>query len=154
MFKNKFYIIAHNIRSLYNVGTIFRTADGLGATKIFFTGYTGHPPRNEISKVALGAEENVDWEHQGDINFIIEKLKKDGVKIISMETGEGAIDYIKFKPKFPLAIIIGNEVEGISPEILKKSDKIISIPMHGKKESLNVGIALGVVGYFINNFRE
>lgn len=136
------------------MGTIFRTGDGLGATKIFLTGYTGHPPRGEISKVALGAEENVSWEYERDAGKAIRRLKKAGIKIIAVETGEKSIDYRKFKPRFPLAIMVGNEVEGLPPEILSQADKIISLPMYGGKESLNVGIALGVAGYYINNFRK
>ncbi len=150
----EFYIIAHNIRSLYNVGTFFRTADALGITKLYLTGYTGIPPRKEISKVALGAEESVPWEHCRDLGKLIEKLKFEGVRIVSLETGEEAVDYRKFKPCFPLALVLGNEVAGISRQTLKKSDKIIKLPMLGEKKSLNVGVALGVAGFYINNFRD
>ncbi|MDD5043385.1 MAG: TrmH family RNA methyltransferase [Patescibacteria group bacterium] len=154
MFREKFYVIAHNIRSLYNVGTIFRTADALGISKIFLTGYTGQPPRKEISKVALGAEKTVAWEQQKRVGVVINKLKKEGVKIIALETGSKATDYKKFKPKFPLALILGNEVAGISGGLLQKTDKVISLPMAGEKESLNVGVAMGAAGYYLNNFRK
>lgn len=143
------YIIAHNIRSLYNIGTIFRTADALGAKKIFLTGYSGYPPRKEISKVALGAEESVSWKYYSSLNYLIKKLKKEKINIIALETGKDSIDYLKYKPKFPLALIIGNEVKGISSSILKNVDKKISLPMNGIKESLNVGVSMAVAGYYI-----
>ena len=143
------YIIAHNIRSLYNIGTIFRTADALGIDKLFLTGYSGYPPRQEISKVALGAEESVNWQHYSSLNYLIKKLKKNKINIIALETGQDSIDYLKYKPNFPLALIVGNEVKGLSSKILNNIDQKISLPMNGLKESLNVGIALGVAGYYI-----
>lgn len=149
-----FYIICHNIRSLYNIGTMFRTADALGVSQLFLTGYSGQPPRKEISKVALGAEETVAWQHFKNINYLIDKLKKQGVKIVALEIDEQAIDYKKFKPKFPLALLVGNEVSGLSTTILKKVDQTISLPMHGVKESLNVGVAMAVAGYHIISFKK
>jgi 23S rRNA (guanosine2251-2'-O)-methyltransferase len=151
---NKFYIIAHNIRSLYNIGTIFRTADALGVDRLFLTGYSGQPPRKEISKVALGAEESVSWQHYKSLSYLIKKLKKDGVKIIALETGDQAIDYLDFKPKFPLALLLGNEVRGVSDVMLKQVDTTISLPMNGIKESLNVGVAMAVAGYHIIKNRD
>ncbi|MCD4761151.1 TrmH family RNA methyltransferase [bacterium] len=148
-----FHIICHNIRSLYNIGTMFRTADALGVSQLFLTGYSGQPPRKEITKVALGAEESVPWQHYKDIAYLLKKLKKQGVQIIALEKDEQAIDYLSFKPKFPLALLVGNEVQGLSPALLKKSDKIIALPMKGIKESLNVGVAMAVAGYYINQFR-
>jgi len=143
------YIIAHNIRSLYNIGTIFRTSDAIGVKELFLTGYSGHPPRKEISKVALGAEESIEWKHYKSLNYLLKKLKKNKVKIIALETNKNSINYLKFKPKFPLALIVGNEVRGLSSSILKNVDQTIFIPMNGIKESLNVGIAMGVAGYYI-----
>lgn len=149
MKNNDFYVIAHNIRSLYNVGTIFRTSDALGVAKIFLTGYTGRPPRKEIAKVALGAENIVPWEGIKNISSLLKRLKKDGVKIIALEKTELAIDYLDFSPQFPLALLLGNEVRGVSKSLLKQVDKIISLPMKGEKESLNVGVAMAVAGYYI-----
>lgn len=149
MKNNDFYVIAHNIRSLYNVGTIFRTSDALGVAKIFLTGYTGRPPRKEIAKVALGAENIVPWEGIKNISSLLKRLKKDGVKIIALEKAELAIDYLDFSPQFPLALLLGNEVRGVSKSLLKQVDKIISLPMKGEKESLNVGVAMAVAGYYI-----
>ena len=151
---NKFYIIAHNIRSLYNIGTMFRTADALGVDRLFLTGYSGQPPRKEISKVALGAEESVEWQHYKSLSYLIKKLKKDGVKIIALETSDQAINYLDFKPKFPLALLLGNEVRGVSEVMLKQVDTTISLPMNGIKESLNVGVAMAVAGYHIIKNRD
>lgn len=152
--KNELYIIAHNIRSLYNIGTMFRTADGLGADRLFLTGYSGQPPRREISKVALGAEEAVPWEHYKSLSYLVDKLKKQKVQIVALEFCEGASKYIDFKPKFPTALLVGNEVRGISPATLKKVDKIIYLPMYGIKESLNVGVAMAVAGYHLSSFKK
>jgi len=147
--KNKFYLICDNIRSLENIGSIFRTADGLAVDKIFLGGICGCPPHPKISKTALGAEKNVSWEHYWQIWRIVDKLKKEGVKIVALEQTKKSLIYTKFKPQFPLALIIGNEVKGISPALLKRADQIIHLPMRGKKESLNVSVAFGAAGYWI-----
>jgi len=151
---NKFYIICDNIRSLENIGSIFRTADALGVDKIFLGGICGKPPHHKISKTALGAENNVPWEHHWQIWRIIDKLKKEKVNIIALEQTKNSIPYTKFKPKFPLALIIGNEVKGVSNGIIKRADKIIHLPMQGKKESLNVSVAFGIAGYYVQNFKK
>ena len=130
---NKFYIICDNIRSLENIGSIFRTSDALGVDKIFLGGICGKPPHHKISKTALGAEENIPWEHQWQIWRIIDKLKKEKVNIVVLEQTKKSIPYTKFKPKFPLALVIGNEVKGVSKIIIKKADKIIHIPMFAKQ---------------------
>ncbi len=148
---NGFYLIAHNIRSLYNIGTFFRTADALGIDKIYLTGYSGKPPQSGIAKVALGAENTVPWEQHKNISILIQKLKKQGVQIVALELDKRAVDIFKFKPKFPLALLVGNEVRGISSSLLKKADSIVALPMRGKKESLNVGIAMAVAGYSIRH---
>ncbi|MDD5749825.1 MAG: TrmH family RNA methyltransferase [Patescibacteria group bacterium] len=153
MTTNSFFIIAHNIRSLYNIGTIFRTADAMGVDCLFLTGYSAKPPRSEISKVALGAENSVSWQYYQSLSYLLKKLKKSGVKIIALETGDQSIDYRDFKPEFPLALLLGNEVRGLSASRLKQADLAISLPMRGKKESLNVVIAMAVAGYHITSFR-
>ena len=154
MKKQSFYIICDNIRSLENIGSIFRTADALGVTKVFLTGICGQPPHSKISKTALGAEDNIEWEYVWQIWRVIDKLKKEGVNIISLEQDQKSIPYLKFKPKFPLALIVGNEIKGVSKNSLKKSDQIIYLPMIGKKESLNVSVSFGIAGYYINQFRK
>ncbi|MFA6027332.1 MAG: RNA methyltransferase [Patescibacteria group bacterium] len=140
----KFFIILHNVRSRYNVGSVFRTADGAGVTKIYLGGITPAPPHEKISKVALGAENSVPHETYAQTWRLIEKLKKQGVQIIAVEQSNKSMPYYKFKPRFPLAVIMGSETKGLSPSILKRCDSIIEIPMHGKKESLNVATACGI----------
>lgn len=152
--KEGFYVIADNIRSLENVGSIFRTADALGVNKIFLCGISGKPPNEKISKTALGAEKSIPFEHRWQTWRLVDKLKNKKINIIALEQDKKAITYTRFRPKFPLALIIGNEVKGISKKILNKSDKIIFLPMHGKKESLNVSVAFGVAGYEINKYRK
>jgi len=144
-----FYVILDNIRSLENVGSIFRTSDALGVSKIFLCGITGKPPHHKISKTALGAENTIPFEYYKQTGRLIDKLKKDKISVIGLEQSKKSVLITKFKPKFPLALILGNEVKGISQNILKKCDKIIELPMKGKKESLNVSVAFGVAGYEI-----
>ena len=148
-----FYIICDNIRSLENIGSIFRTADALNVDKIFLCGICGKPPNSKISKTALGAENWIEWEYCGLSWKLIERLKKEKVFIAVLEQTKNSLAYTKLKPKFPLALVIGNEVKGISPSVLKRTDKIVSLPMFGKKESLNVAVAFGIAGYEINKFR-
>ena len=147
--KKEFYVVCDNIRSLENIGSIFRTADALGVSKIFLCGISGKPPHHKISKTALGAEETIPFEYCRQTWRLIEKLKRDKINIVALEQAKSAIVYTKFKPKFPLALVIGNEVKGVSKKVLEKSDKIIYLPMSGQKESLNVSVAFGVAGYQI-----
>ncbi len=148
-----FYVICDNIHSLENIGSIFRTSDALGINKIFLCGISGTPPNHKISKAALGAEKTIPFEYHKQTWKLIERLKKDKIFVVALEQYKKAIAYTKCKPKFPLALIVGNEVRGISKSILKRADKIIYLPMKGKKESLNVSVAFGVAGYEINKFR-
>ena len=145
------YLIVQNVRSLFNVGSIFRCADVFGVKKIYLCGYTGTPPRDQISKVALGAEKWIEWGKHYHTHLIIKKLKEQGVRIVALETGEKTKFLSKYKPKFPLALVVGNEVKGITKPILKLADDIVSIPMVGKKESLNVAIATGISLYQLRN---
>jgi len=150
--KKEIYLIAQNIRSLYNVGSLFRTCDAFGVKKIYLCGYTGTPPRNQITKTALGAEKAVEWEKCRQTLSLIKKLKKQGVNIIALETTKKSHSLNKFKPKFPLALVIGNEVEGIKKNVLNQADQIVKIPMQGMKSSLNVSVATGVALYQLNKF--
>lgn len=161
MGNKKVYLILHNIRSAYNVGSIFRTADGVGAFKVYLTGYTPapyggkkilmHQAEKMIAKTALGAEKHILWEKTKDIGKLIQKLKKEGVRIVAVEQSKSSVDYKKFRPKFPLALVLGNEVRGIDKKILKQCDAAIEIPMRGKKESLNVAVAAGIVMYELSS---
>jgi len=148
-----FYVICDNIRSLENIGSIFRTADALGVDKIFLTGISGQPPQSKISKTALGAENWIPWEYQSQVWQVIDDLKKQGFFIAALEQTKRSLAYNKFKPKFPLALVVGNELKGVSSSALKRADRLIYLPMLGKKESLNVAVAFGVAGYWINGWR-
>ncbi len=142
------YIIAHNIRSLHNVGSIFRTADAFGVSKVYLTGYTGAPPDSKISKVALGAEQFVPWEQSKSLVRLIKKLQAGRVRIVALENNVAkTIPLAKYKPKFPMALIMGEETKGHNKKILELVDDILEIPMQGQKESLNVSVACGVALY-------
>jgi len=153
MSNKKFYVICDNIRSLENIGSIFRTSDGLMIDKIFLCGICGTPPSPKISKTALGAEENIPWEYHFWTWKLVEKLKKEKVKIVALEQRKNAISLEKFKPQFPLALVVGNEIKGVSESVLKRADKIVYIPMFGKKESFNVSVAFAIAAYKINTYR-
>jgi tRNA G18 (ribose-2'-O)-methylase SpoU len=148
--KKKFYVICQNIRSLFNVGSIFRTADAFGVDKIFLTGITGKPPRSEISKVALGAENYIPWEYHRQAARLIKKLKAEGVTIVALEQVKGkSSDLNTWKPEFPLALILGYEPVGLPKNLIDLADVVVEIPMYGQKESLNVGVAFGVAANHI-----
>ena len=143
-------LILPDIRSTYNVGAIFRTADAVGISKIYLVGITPAPldrfgkVRSDIAKSALGAEQTVPWEQCARITPLITRLKKAGYTIIAIEQSERAVDYKKVRLSGPTAFILGNEVTGISQSVLAKCDVIAEIPMHGMKESLNVSVATGI----------
>lgn len=143
-------IILHDIRSVTNVGAIFRTADAAGVDKIYLTGITPTPldrfgrKRTDLAKAALGAEEYVAWEYKKSLPTLIANLKKQGFQMIAIEQDKNSMDYKKVKLKAKNAFLVGTEVTGIPQNILKKCDIIAEIPMLGQKESLNVSTALGI----------
>ncbi len=147
--------ILHNLRSVYNTASIFRTADALGLNHIFLSGTTPAPidrfgrPRSDFAKVSLGAEKTVPWSYHARLHGIIYKLKKGKVEIVSLELGVLSVDYKLFRPKGDVALIVGDETLGVPANIQKLSDAVIQIPMKGKKESLNVAVAFGVAAYRI-----
>ena len=151
--KLPFTVILNNIRSLYNVGSIFRTADGSGIEKLWLCGITGTPEteRERIEKTALGAEKTVPWEHSWDILQVVRDLKARNYQIILLEQTKESIPYQEFEPKSPVCLIVGNEITGISNELLALSDAAIEIDMAGIKNSLNVTVAFGIVAYHIRN---
>ncbi len=155
--KKQTILILNNIRSVFNVGSIFRTADGAGVSKIYLVGVTPDPvdrfgrERKDLAKVALGAEKKIAWEHAEDLEIVIKKLKKEGYQAVALEQAENSVDYKKFKPKFPLALVLGEEVSGLDKKSLDLCDAVIEIPMMGEKESLNVSVATGVALYRILN---
>ncbi len=144
-------VLLHDIRSTHNVGSIFRTADAAGISRVYLTGYTPTPTdrfgraRKDIAKTALGAEKFLPWEHHVSASRLITKLKKEGWHIVGVEQDARAHDYRTFKPKGNTVFVLGNEVLGISKDVRKKCDTLIEIPMHGKKESLNVSVAAGII---------
>lgn len=147
-------VVLDNIRSTYNVGAIFRSADAVGVSRIYLCGITPAPPNPKISKVALGAEDYIVWEKTKITWRLLEKLKKEGYFIISLEQGKRAKNI--FKNKFnkkqdKIVLLLGPEVKGLSNEILKRTDGLLEIPMFGKKESLNVAVAFGIAIYQIFN---
>lgn len=144
-------ILLDNIRSTHNVGSIFRTAETLAINKIYCLNTTPTPidrfgrERKDISKVSLGAEKSIPWEHVVNVEELIKQLRKENFDIISIEQDKKSIDYKKVKLKDKTLIILGNEVEGISKELLNMSDQIVEVPLKGKKESLNVSVTAGIV---------
>lgn len=146
-----FCAVLNNIRSLYNVGSIFRSADGAGVEKLWLCGITGYPPNAMIAKTALGAEETVAWEHREDCLTVIHECKQIGYEIVFLEQIKGSVPYQKFVVKRPVCLVLGNEISGVSDELLKFCDRAIEIEMRGLKNSLNVSVAFGIAAYHIAN---
>jgi tRNA G18 (ribose-2'-O)-methylase SpoU len=153
-------IILHNIRSLHNVGSIFRTADAAGVEKIYLCGITPGPIdqfgkyRPQLTKVSLAAEKYVAWEKVASTTKLIDKFKRDGYKIFAIEQSKKSIPYYCIQRSSDtivnkIVLVLGNEIKGLPASILKRSDKILEIPMKGKKESLNVAVAFGIVAFFL-----
>ena len=137
-------VLAHNIRSLWNVGSLFRTCDTFSIETLYLTGYTPLPPRREISKTALGAEEWVQWKYSKTADTVIQTLRQDGWSIVALERTDEAEDLSSFAPEEKVCLLLGHEVMGVPKHLLDVSDYIVSIPMYGKKESLNVSVAAGI----------
>ncbi len=142
-------ILLDNVRSLYNVGSIFRTSDAAGIEKIYLCGITGRPPRAEIHKAALGAEQSVPWEYFENPVEIIQQLKDEGQRIIILEHTDQPQLYHEVDYKFPLCLVVGHEITGVSDEVVDLADMAIEIPMFGIKQSLNVAVAYGIAVYEI-----
>lgn len=144
-------IVLDSIRSMQNVWAIFRNADGAGFNKVIMTGHTPQPPRKDISKTAIGAENFIDWEYHKDIGKYLKDLKKQGFQIFSVELDEKSVEYTQLfeENHQKVALVMGNEITWVSQEVLDISDKIVIIPMRWKKESLNVSVAAGIVMYAV-----
>ena len=140
-------ILLDNVRSLYNVGAFFRTADAVGVEQLYLCGITGHPPKRAISKTALGAENTVCWQHAWEPLPVLQELRNRGYEIAAVETAVHAIDLFDWQPRFPVCLLFGHEVEGLRPELSALADTHVRIPMLGGKHSLNVATAGGVVVY-------
>ncbi len=144
-------IVLDNVRSLHNVGSIFRTADGIGVEKLWLCGITGYPPQGDIAKTALGAEESVDWEYEKEILKVIRQKKIEGYEIVILEQAEGAVPYENYCPQRPVCLVVGNEVGGVSESVIPLCDHTIEIKMLGVKNSLNVAVAFGIAGFHLRN---
>ena len=145
--RNPILVVCESIRSLYNVGSIFRTSDGLRVEKIYLCGFTGYPPRKEIDKVALGAADSVPWEYNENVTEVIKKLRMNGVQVVALEHTEGSSNFQEFKYSFPTAVVLGHEYDGLSQDALDVCHSAVEIPMYGIKQSLNVATAFGIIGY-------
>ncbi|WP_299126773.1 RNA methyltransferase [uncultured Winogradskyella sp.] len=145
--KSPIIIILDNIRSLNNIGSVFRTSDAFLIEKIYLCGITAQPPHNDIRKTALGSTETVDWEYHEHTQDVIKKLKAEGVNICSIEQAENATMLNDFKPqpKTKYAFVFGNEVKGVQQAVVSNSDVVIEIPQFGTKHSLNISVSAGVV---------
>ena len=140
-------VVLDNIRSMYNVGSVFRTADAFRIEKIYLCGITSTPPHMEIHKTALGAEESVSWEYISETVDIVDKLREDGYTVYALEQVEGStmLDKLKLNKGQKVAIVMGNEVKGVQQEVINHSDGCIEIPQYGTKHSLNVSVTTGIV---------
>jgi len=145
--KSPIIIVLDNVRSLNNIGSVFRTADAFLVQKIYLCGITATPPHKDIRKTALGATESVDWEYRKNTLELVDELKQSGVKIVSVEQAENAVmlnDYQVIAEE-TVVLIFGNEVKGVSQEVVTASDVILEIPQFGTKHSLNISVSTGVV---------
>lgn len=154
-------LIAHNLRSAHNIGSLLRTAEGLGVNKVWLSGYSPYPVHDnderlphlarkidaQITKTALGAEKLLLWEHITDINNVLTNLRNQGFRVAALEQAKGSVKLPNFKPPDKLALLVGREVEGLEPEILATCDVVVEIPMFGTKESFNVVQAAAMALY-------
>ena len=148
-------VLLNNVRSLYNVGAFFRTADAARIERIYLGGITGCPPQRAIAKTALGAEESVAWEHTWEPAALLRILGQRGYELAAVETTVHAVDLFDWAPRFPVCLVFGHEVQGIGPEISALCDTHVRIPMLGSKHSLNVATAGGVAIYeLLRKYRE
>ncbi len=140
-------VLLDNVRSMYNVGAFFRTADAAAVEKLLLSGITAHPPKKELTKTALGAEETVPWEYAWDPMPFVDRLCGAGYEIAAIETAVHAVDLFEWRPRFPVCLVFGHEVDGLRAELSARCDTFVRIPMLGRKHSLNVATAGGVVLY-------
>ncbi len=140
-------VLLDNIRSLYNIGSFFRTGDAAGIERLYLSGISGAPPHKGISKTALGSEDTVPWERIGDPFHLVNALRKRDFEIAAVETSIHAVDLFEWQPRFPVLLLFGNEKDGLVPELGAQADRHVRIPMLGKKHSLNVSTAGGIVIY-------
>jgi len=140
-------VVLHHVRSLYNVGSFFRTADGAGVRELVLSGITARPPRKEIAKTALGADETVPWRGVDDLPAWMDGFARAGGELAAVELTDQARDLFEWRPRWPVAVLFGHEVDGLPPDLLARCAIHVRVPMLGQKESLNVATAGGVVMY-------
>ena len=145
--KTPLIIILDNIRSLNNIGSVFRTADAFLIKKIYLCGITAKPPHKDIQKTALGAQDSVAWEYAENVMEVVSKLQNEGVFVASIEQAELAVNLNDFsvQKEMTYAVIFGNEVKGVQQKVVSASDAVIEIPQYGTKHSLNISVSVGVV---------
>ncbi len=144
-------VVLNNIRSLHNVGSIFRTCDGVGVEKLWLCGITGYPPSAQLAKTALGAEGRVNWEYRADVCSVLKELKAINYQIILLEQTTESIPHDGFEPGAPVCLVVGNETEGVARPLVALCDAAVEIEMAGLKNSLNVSVAFGIVAYHIRS---
>lgn len=148
-------LLLDNIRSLYNVGSMFRTADGAGVARLYLAGHTPRPPRHEIEKTALGATAVVPWEHHPRPADALRAAREAGYTICLLEQTTGGRPYHAFPPdRFPVCLVVGNELTGVSPEVVAEADLALEIPMYGTKQSLNAAVAAGIALFELVRIRR
>lgn len=148
-------LLLENVRSMYNVGAFFRTADGAGLERLYLSGITARPPKKELSKTALGAEERVPWAGVDDAPALVQDLQARGYEIAAIETSTHAVDIFDWHPRFPVCVLFGHEVDGLSRSLLDLCDTHVRIPMLGLKHSLNVASAGAIVMYeLLRKYRD
>lgn len=143
-----FVVVADNVRSAFNMGGIFRTADFFGAERIVLCGYSPTPENPQVAKTALGADASTPWERVADVRDAVDRLRAEGRRIYALETADGATDIARFAPVFPCAVLLGNERFGLDPDVVAMADEVLEIRSHGLKNSLNVVSAFAVAGAF------
>jgi len=141
------YGLLDNIRSAWNVGAMFRTADAAGLGGIYLCGMTATPPRPDLEKTALGASATVPWDYWTDPVAAVHNIRRQGIQVVALELGPHAVRHDCFPYRFPLCFVVGHEVNGVRPDVLAACDATVAIPMHGGKESLNVAVSFGIMAY-------
>jgi tRNA G18 (ribose-2'-O)-methylase SpoU len=141
------YGLLDNIRSAWNVGSMFRTADAAGLAGLYLCGMTATPPRADLEKTALGASASVAWDYWSDPLAAVRAIRERGIQVVALETTPDAAPYDAFPYRYPVCFVVGHEVQGVSPEVIAACDAAVAIPMHGGKESLNVAVSFGIMAY-------
>jgi tRNA G18 (ribose-2'-O)-methylase SpoU len=149
--KLPFCVVLNNIRSAHNVGSIFRTCDGAGVEKLWLCGITSFPPNRQLLKTSLGSEKSIEWGHREDLIQLIDELKEKRYEIVLLEQIKGSIWYEDYRPKRPVCLVVGNEIEGIADNLVQRCDTALEIEMDGMKNSLNVSVAFGIVAFHVRN---